>query len=373
MIKESILYIGLAQSLFASLILFTKRKSSVADIILATCLLAIAIRFFVQAMKVENVITTETDFSIFIIPLTFGPFLYLYTKYLAENKQKFETIHLLHFLPFVVVFLSYLLFFHDDISFDEVNYFQLNQYLWIRIIVGLIFFGSILIYTIFSIIKLVELKKVMNIGYNPIDKTRLNWLIFIVLFFSILFLMYFCLGLINAVNFEQRFDIIGYSQIGLTLLAFSISYYYLQQPQIFQSQESQVTDAKSNDVNGDHKIRFPQERAEELKTILLNYMEEKKPFLNTELTLEELSSKINVSKYDLTFLLNNYIGKNFFTFINEYRLRTTIEKLESKEYDHLTIISIAYDSGFNSKSTFNNLFKQHTGLTPSQYKTKRNG
>jgi AraC-like DNA-binding protein len=73
-------------------------------------------------------------------------------------------------------------------------------------------------------------------------------------------------------------------------------------------------------------------------------------------------------KHKLTALLNDHIGKNFFTFVNEFRLDEVIVKLKSPDFDHRTIMSIAYDSGFNSKSTFNSLFKKHTGHTPSQFK-----
>jgi AraC-like DNA-binding protein len=97
-------------------------------------------------------------------------------------------------------------------------------------------------------------------------------------------------------------------------------------------------------------------------------MQDEKPYLNAELTIQDLSSALNISKHHLTQVLNHSIGKNFFNFINEYRIEAVKKKIEDKKFAHLTLLAIAYDCGFNSKSSFNNIFKQYTGLTPSEYK-----
>ena len=93
------------------------------------------------------------------------------------------------------------------------------------------------------------------------------------------------------------------------------------------------------------------------------------PFINAELTVQDLSKQLNISRHHLTELLNNDIGKNFFTFINEYRVEEVKRRLLDARFEHLTIVAIAFESGFNSKSTFNSIFKQNTGNTPSQWKT----
>ena len=97
-------------------------------------------------------------------------------------------------------------------------------------------------------------------------------------------------------------------------------------------------------------------------------MDTEKPYLRPDLSLADLASTLDVSKSELTYLLNNYIGVNFFSYVNQYRLKSVLQKLEDSKFNHLTILSIAFDCGFNSKSTFNSLFKQHTGVTPSEYR-----
>jgi len=68
-------------------------------------------------------------------------------------------------------------------------------------------------------------------------------------------------------------------------------------------------------------------------------------------------------------VLNEKHGRNFFTFINEYRVREVISRINDPKFQHYTILAIAFDSGFNSKSTFNSIFKSYTGKTPSQYRS----
>jgi AraC-like DNA-binding protein len=117
-----------------------------------------------------------------------------------------------------------------------------------------------------------------------------------------------------------------------------------------------------------HRSGLKPDEAEKILQKLLEYMENEKPYLNDELTIQELSAKLNVSKHHLTQVLNINLGKNFFTFINEYRIEAVKKRLVDPNYDHLTILGIAYDCGFNSKSSFNGLFKQYTGVTPSEYR-----
>lgn len=122
------------------------------------------------------------------------------------------------------------------------------------------------------------------------------------------------------------------------------------------------------------------EEVEELKTALLDaaksakysdklftHLSEAKPFLNPSLSLRSLASELEIHPNHLSWLLNNIIGKNFNEFINLYRIETFKTIVKDPDYAHLTIEGIAYESGFNSKTVFNNYFKKETGLTPKQF------
>ena len=101
-------------------------------------------------------------------------------------------------------------------------------------------------------------------------------------------------------------------------------------------------------------------------------MEEGALYLDANLSLKKLADHIDLHSNKLSWLLNEYVGKNFNEYVNGYRLEAFKTKALSPDYQHLTLLGIAYESGFNSKSVFNHFFKQSTGTTPRQWlKQKR--
>lgn len=105
---------------------------------------------------------------------------------------------------------------------------------------------------------------------------------------------------------------------------------------------------------------------------LLKYMEEKQPYLDADLSLRSLAEQIEIHPNQLSWLLNESLGKNFNEFINRYRVETFKSLCSNPENSHLTILGMAYDSGFNSKTVFNTYFKKETGMTPKAF-LKQNG
>jgi AraC-like DNA-binding protein len=101
-------------------------------------------------------------------------------------------------------------------------------------------------------------------------------------------------------------------------------------------------------------------------------MEEQKPFVRSTLTLQELSDELQISAHNLSEVINTKLGKNFFDFVNGFRVKEVQARLADPQYDHLTILAIAQDAGFNSKSTFNTIFKKVTNQTPSEYRRQLN-
>jgi AraC-like DNA-binding protein len=379
--SESVLHIGIAQSLFGAFVLATKKRVEISDRILIACLLTFAFKFGLYLMHIEHSEFFDLAFSMGLMPLTFGPYLYLYTTYLVERKARFEYKDLLHFLPFLIVTACYFAFFKDVVDFNEVNYFQNDHFLWVRILYGIIFIISIAAYTAFTYVKLWRFRKDMAANFSYWTRQlRLMWLNFIPALFVILFLIYFITGAINAFSFKKVFDISALSHIGLTIIAFAISYFGVRQMSLFRpvyikvaEDKPEVEESEAETEDGEAtekktKARFTEEEAQALIAKLNRHMEQERPYINPELTLYDLSSQLNLTKNELTDLLNNHIGKNFFAFVNEFRLNAVIRKFENPDFGHYTIIAIAYDCGFNSKSTFNSIFKQHTGQTPSEYK-----
>ena len=115
----------------------------------------------------------------------------------------------------------------------------------------------------------------------------------------------------------------------------------------------------------------PLEDLEGKITWLKNEMEQNLFFLNPELTLNTLSESLDIHPNILSRIINEGTGKNFSDFVNEYRVHTVIERIANPSYKNITLLGIAHESGFNSKTSFYRTFKKFTNKTPSEYlKTK---
>lgn len=115
------------------------------------------------------------------------------------------------------------------------------------------------------------------------------------------------------------------------------------------------------------KTSLPKDVAGKLKSDLEGIMVKGRPYLDPRLNLSDLSEMIDCSPNQLSQLLNENIGKNFYDYVNEYRLGYFRELTRDPRNKQFTFLSLAYESGFNSKSTFNSFFKKNTGVTPSEF------
>jgi AraC-like DNA-binding protein len=100
---------------------------------------------------------------------------------------------------------------------------------------------------------------------------------------------------------------------------------------------------------------------------ITTFMETEKPWLDCELTLSDLANQLGVSESELTVILNQKMQTSFYKLVNGYRINLVKVKLAEPSNKRYTILAAAYDSGFNSKSTFYRIFKEETGLTPKQF------
>ena len=102
-------------------------------------------------------------------------------------------------------------------------------------------------------------------------------------------------------------------------------------------------------------------------------MDTKKPYIDADLTIQDISESLNIPRHYLTQIINEKLNKNFYQFINEYRVEEVKKLLSDKDYQKFTITAVAFEAGFNSKSAFNSAFKEITGMTPTEYKVQQNG
>ena len=116
------------------------------------------------------------------------------------------------------------------------------------------------------------------------------------------------------------------------------------------------------------KTRLDEDKAQQYLQELIDHMKEEKPFMRSTLTLQELADELSIASHQLSQVINDRLQKNFFDFINSYRVEEVQVRLLAPEAQNLTILAVALDSGFSSKSSFNTIFKKHTQMTPTEYK-----
>jgi AraC-like DNA-binding protein len=195
---------------------------------------------------------------------------------------------------------------------------------------------------------------------------KLDWLRTFSFYFSVYLLLY--LVLVVILTFAKSYQIeIDYVMLFITsFVIYAIGYVAVGNPEIFKATQ-EIEAPGINETNASQPrngSKFP-----ELKEKLLRYMETNKPYLKSDLKISELADSLSVPYYHLSQLINDEFAVNFYDFVNKYRVEEA-KKLLIEDTRNFKILAIAYEVGFNSKATFNRVFKKVTELTPSEFKEK---
>ena len=203
-------------------------------------------------------------------------------------------------------------------------------------------------------------------------------------------------GTRRAPNPQEMFD------IGFTFFIFALSFFAIRQPMIFREsryenkkQETDKIEKERSRDNGkkeydesepDGKIEFDSEyperkykksglrtdQIEEFLNRLDRFMQDKKPFLDGNLTIQKLSKEVGIYSHYITQVINEKLNKNFYSYINGFRINEAKNLIINDKNKEKTFLTIAYDSGFNSKSVFYRIFKENSEMTPSQFRKLHN-
>ena len=372
---------GAAQGLFLSFYFFTKAENRDANKWLAFLLTAISLHLFEYGADISG-ITLQFPFLLATTyPLLFciGPFYFIYCRYLLDKNYKVSIKSILHFIPAVLVLLMMLPFYTmpEDQKISFIQNLESNGTLIIPV-EQLVFMASNVIQMvayIYAAHRFIVKKEeeLMQFSSDVLVVKKLSWLKTFSLYFSIYLVLYFVLVLVLI--FINSYQVqIDYVMLLITSVSiYAIGYSAIQRPEIFKSfpdldpiaigfqtiEQNTATPPALKNGN-----RFP-----ELKQKLLQYMESNKPYLKSDLKISELADSLSVPYHQLSQLINDEFFVNFYDFINKYRVEDA-KKLLIENNRNFKILAIAYEVGFNSKATFNRVFKKFTDLTPSEFKEK---
>lgn len=352
----------LAVSMLLFLLIISKIKDHLTNIFIALILF-----FFCLGsgyLVFENLFFFQYNFVSILInasPVAFGSLTFLYIFYSVYNEKPFQIRHLMLFIPFLISLV--------------LSYLELNQNIfWANILLNLgmkiIWNIGILSYTMFFLKqsrKLIPESLVSNMKW-------LNQFVIIEIAVFVVYLIIFLAWLFDVPLMENVYI---YSNLSAALFIFPISYIGIKN-NVFTKKEVpysginfRVERKKIKDDGLDQyrstKHLLNDEKVDVYFADLLLLMEEKKIYLDESLNIESLASLINLHSKYLSYIINKKTGKPFNDFINEYRIQHFISLIEDNEHERQTLLSLAYESGFASKSSFNRIFKNIKGFSPSDY------
>ena len=153
---------------------------------------------------------------------------------------------------------------------------------------------------------------------------------------------------------------------------FYIAFHSLMQKEVYPFKEASIKEIISlseEPAIGETKKKIvSDEELIILKSQLTQFMLNQKPYLDTDLNLVKLAELMGTSTHRLSYIINSGFNMNFFNFINKYRVEKAKSLLLNTNMDQYSILGIAYEAGFNSKTAFNTTFKKITNQTPSDFK-----
>jgi AraC-like DNA-binding protein len=197
---------------------------------------------------------------------------------------------------------------------------------------------------------------------SSLERQQLSWLVLVLSgFFAKWF---FDAWFVFDLSFRGIFsrELLLLSRLVLFLFINLLVYKAMKQPQLFTRiavRKGPLKPSLSESVAGIYEKQ------------LLEYMELEKPYLNPDLTLVELSERVSIPPRSLSEVINSRLGRNFYDFINSYRVSESQRLLSSASQDRKTVLEVLYEVGFNSKSVFNDSFKKMVGMTPSEFKKRQ--
>jgi AraC-like DNA-binding protein len=360
--------IGIAITFFLSFILLMKKGKSGADRILFAWLCVILVQLILFSIISSN---KYLEFPYLLgfeipIPLLHGPFLFIYILALT-SKQFSRPKMLLHFLPFAIGLIATIPFLILSLK-EKILVYQ-NEGEGFETISIVIFIGIILsgiAYTILSLRVLVNHKKLIKDNFSSIEKINLQWLFRLVLGLSCIWVLAFFADdeiiFSSVVLFVAFIGYYGIKQVGIFTnqqvleLTPAFEYTELVEPSIVEAEVSKYDNSALSDS--------------QLKAIhgeLVQLMKQKKLFLTPELTLKMVAEELEIHPNTLSQVINTVEQKNFFDYVNTLRIEEFKERIANPDNQKYTLLSLAFECGFNSKTSFNRNFKNLTGKSPSEY------
>ena len=348
------------QALIMSFFFFFKRKGDkTANILLGVYLLFFSCNIVYNVLYWSKLLFTPENVNLYgilaIFWISYPPLIYLYIRRVVTNRP-FKSKDLFHAVPVISIIVFYIPFFvlNSSKKLEILANGQLGEYVFN---LKHNFTFTVLIMVFYVVFAYITFKDNL-LGRN---KNRwITWLLGSFACYVFSMVTYYILARLGLITTESDY-FITYSLIFFIGL---VTYFGLVQPNVFNGLSmDKVLPFKKYRNTG-----LTQNHSMELKSNLLDHMSLHKPYLNSNLRLDDLAEKLNLSRHHTSQIINEHFDTNFFDFINGYRIEEAKSLLLQNET--LNVSDVIYSSGFNNRVSFYNTFKKYTGMTPTQFKSQ---
>ena len=366
-----LLSIGFIQGIvYGTILLRSSRVNKSANRILAIILLLLSYRLWVQIMRLFGLGYYDGWYYIMLdLSWIHGALIYFYTRAQTLPQFKLQKKDWVHFIPLVLqigfsIFVRLQNLYWDGTreSLSWLGYY--GYVVWMNNSTIYIIASALIIYYAYLSIKALNS---INERYEIIE-TKLNWIKRIVYSFLFYFSLVLIVLLVDLIIFKSwsegsyfyftRFYYYPFF-IGIAILTYWIGL------EGFSRRNDPEIAIKNNPSKEDL------DRLKEISLRLKNAMEVEKLYKNPALSLSSLAEEIEIKPYLISKCLSEILNKRFSEFVNAYRVEEIQSLLKNPENSNFTLLSLAMDAGFNSKSSFNRAVKKHLGIAPSELKPKK--
>ncbi|MCL1665603.1 helix-turn-helix domain-containing protein [Elizabethkingia ursingii] len=354
---------------FSAFLILGKAKKQTADYLLATWFFIIGIHliFFVlfysgQFSNFPYLLGLDIP-----VPLIHGPMLYLYILYLT-GRQPNRYNWLLHFAPAIITYI-YLINYFILTSQEKVYIYEYGTtaYRIFRKIIKVAIILSGTLYVILSILAVRRYKKQISDLYSNTEKINLNWSYYLITGIALIWIAVILKNEILIFTLVSLFIIVaayfGISRVGILE---------------FASKQSDITEEKQAEQNDDivavkyQKTFAGEDAIQDIYKKLTYQMEHEKLYKDPELNLNHVAALLGIQPNILSQTINSVENKNFYDYINRQRIEEFKRIVVLPENQKFTILSLAFESGFNSKTSFNRNFKKYMDSSPREFIKSQN-
>lgn len=370
----ALLFSGIIQGGFLIFLLLRKGFNRVSNRILAALIALLISHLSLICLDVKGLFPAFPHFSrlSWLLPLLYGPLILLLIQSVADPTFRFRAVQLGYLGPFMLYFALLLPYFllpgeAKAALLSNPAAVQEADFGWMNHLTNYVHIG----FTVWSLVFFYKSVPRRSGHFSNEALVHMHWLkeflwlILSIMLFSVLTFYAKKYGLSRLKGIYPAHFVL------VVVLVYWIAYKLLQEKATWSVPEEPASTAPEA-VPAQVSVKYAKSGlsdhlSQSIAGQLSDYMTVQKPYLDSDLTIQDLSAMLSLPKHQLSQVINTEFGSNFYEFINRHRLEAFKKQVLDPANSHLSILGIALECGFNSKATFNQVFKKTEGMTPSEF------